>query len=68
LITLIIHYHLRSSSAVVLQPTLSLSFGSITIQLKVDQGDNTVVEDDHERNQKNNDRPPTPVRGAFALA
>jgi hypothetical protein len=55
---LIIHKHLRSSSTVVPQPMRSLCFGLVPIQLKVDQGGNTVVEDDHERNQKNNDRPP----------
>jgi hypothetical protein len=55
----IINEHLRASSigAIVLPPMLGLSFGPFMIQLKVDQGGNTVADDDHEGNQKNNRDP-----------
>jgi hypothetical protein len=56
----IINEHLRASSigAMVLPPMLGLSCGQFMIQLKVDQGGNTAVDDDHEGNQKNDDCDP----------
>jgi hypothetical protein len=56
----IINEQLRASSigAIVLPPMLGLSVGPIMTQLKVDQGSNTVVDDEHDGNQKDNARHP----------
>ena len=53
----IINEHLRASSigAIVLRTMLGLSFGPFMIQLKVDQGGNTAVDDDHEGNHDDRD-------------
>jgi len=53
----IINEHLRASSigAIVLPPMLGLSFGTFMIQLKVDHGGNTAVDDDHEGNHDDRD-------------